>query len=523
MKKRGHKLQILLALAFSSELLYVIIASYADLRFHIPIYLLCYGGIFLFYWIAAVAFFDMQPHRLVGKLEQQIKKYPRISRSKWLNNYFIRQKIATKLTSKEVLTIGIFFGVIFRLTLLITTPSLSDDIYRYVWDGKVALNGINPYLYPPNDEALSSLRDDEIYPKVNHPEISTIYPPMSQIVFLVLARIKPTVMGFKTAILLLDLLTAWVLFLIIKRLSLNWNRMLLYFWNPLVIVEFSGNGHADVFGILLLAAALYFVVRGRTLWANFYLVLSFLTKFISVILLPIFALLKNEFKSMVLFLFVILAAAFYLPYSDAGERLVTGLVVYSAKWQFNASIFTVILAAVKAWLPQEWIVKWMITPYGYGVDPATIDSRGTDLALMISKVFILLIFSGIFIYFLARFKRDFKREGNIWVFKFGLISFGAFFLLNPTAQPWYLCWLLPFLVVAPNRAGFLLTGLVGISYWTLNDFTRTGVWQESNWVQLVEYLPFYLLLIFDYVMSKLKPRMSSLREKQMFKSKPGNA
>ena len=76
------------------------------------------------------------------------------------------------------------FGLLFRATLLPASPTLSDDIYRYVWDGRVQAAGINPYRYAPASEALAHLRDGTIYPGVNHREIPTIYPPAAQALFL---------------------------------------------------------------------------------------------------------------------------------------------------------------------------------------------------------------------------------------------------------------------------------------------------------------------------------------------------
>ena len=72
----------------------------------------------------------------------------------------------------------ILFGLLFRLTMWNSPVSLSDDIYRYVWDGRVQLAGINPYRYAPEDDSLASLRDSTIYTAINHRQIPTIYPPL---------------------------------------------------------------------------------------------------------------------------------------------------------------------------------------------------------------------------------------------------------------------------------------------------------------------------------------------------------
>ena len=468
MSQKNLNIKTILGLALGSEICYLVIAGIENLRTQIPLFLICYGVIFLFYLAAAALFFYFSGNQTNG------------GKIRWLKKLRIKLK-EERVSTKEFLTVGIIFGVIFRLTMLFTTPTLSDDIYRYVWDGKVASQGINPYQYPPEAEELKPVRDQSIYPHVNHKEISTIYPPVSQLVFWGLFKLDPSLLAFKAAFFGLDLLTIAILILVLKNLGLNSKRVLLYVWNPLIIVEISGSGHADIIGIFLLTLSLWFLTRKQLLWSNFTLVLSFLTKFIAIFLLPFITLTKKENKSVLLLFFVIFTTLLYLPYADAGEKLFSGLLIYTAKWRFNDAIFSLIFSAVtKFW------------------------TQNTDSALEVSKRIIGVIFVSLIVYFIYRFKKDFEKEGNVWIFKLGLIFFGGFFLLSPTAHPWYLCWLLPFLVVVPNRAWLLLTGLAGLSYWILIDSSKTGIWQETSWVKWVEYSPFYLLLVFDGIRNRIK-------------------
>jgi len=483
MNRRNIKLQFFLVLALITEIIYLAIASVDNLRLHIPFYLVCYGSAFAIYLVVSLFYFDLNISNKGG--------------IGWLSEFIKKQIMRKRLSTKEVLTVGIIFGVLFRLTLLFSSPSLSDDIFRYLWDGRVAAHGINPFQYPPNAEQLGSLRDDEIYPNVNHKEISTIYPPINQITFLGIYKLHPSFVTFKAAFLLFDLLIIWILFLILKALSINLNRLLIYVWNPLAIIEFAGNGHVDILGILLLTFALWLFLKNRSIGSTFVLALSFLTKYLSLLFLPFVIFFKKGNKIITVLIFIIVAAVFYLPYADAGERLFSALFVYSSKWRFNDSIFAVLFSTVKSLLPENWIINLMIKPQGFSPDPETLASRGTDLALHISKFFVAAIFSSIFVNYLLRFKKDLTKEGNVWIFKLGLILLGTFFLLSPILHPWYLCWILPFLVIVPSRAWILLTGLIGLSYWILIDYTRLGIWQESLWVKWFEYLPFYSLLIYD--------------------------
>ncbi|MFQ5606135.1 MAG: glycosyltransferase 87 family protein, partial [bacterium] len=407
MAQRNLNIKILIGLALVSEMCYLMIAAIPNLRLQIPLYLLCYGLVFIFYWIAAVLFCDFKRTARSGE-----------EGTRWIKK--IRRKLAEdKISSKELITVGLVFGVIFRLTLLFSAPSLSDDIYRYIWDGKVASQGINPYHYAPNAHELEPLRDTSIYPRINHKEISTIYPPVNQLVFWGLYKFDPSVLGFKAAFLGFDILTIVVLLLILKQLKINLNQALIYVWNPLIIVEIAGSGHADIIGILLLTLALWFLITNRPLRSNFTLVLSFLTKFISILFLPFFAMRKRENKFAFILLFIVFVTLLYLPYADAGKHLFSGLFVYADKWQANSSIFSLIKSSAKSLIPERWIIKLMIEPAGMSPDPETIASRGTDLALLVSKSIVTLIFTAIFLHFLIRFKKDLKKEGDFWIFKLG--------------------------------------------------------------------------------------------------------
>ncbi|MFQ5638426.1 MAG: hypothetical protein ACE5IR_10580 [bacterium] len=496
MKERNYYLQTFLIFALASEFFYVIIALLGDLRAHIPAYLLCYAGAFIIYWIAAVTFFDFNTekpdeHRAPAQVD------PEQNRARWLRDFLIRIKKQEALSSKEILSIGIVFGVIFRITFLLAAPSLSDDIYRYIWDGKVSNSGINPFQYPPNADELTPLRDQTIYPKINHRGISTIYPPVNQFIFWATYRISPTVFAFKVTFVLFDLFTIALLFLLLKTFAIKATRILIYVWNPLIIVEIAGSAHSDIIGVFLLTLFLWLFVKRKIHWANVILAVSFLTKYITILFLPLLFFFKRYSKILIVLIFLVVVAMLYLPYADAEKRLFEGLFVYSDKWQFNGSIFELLLATIHPLLTEEMIVKVMITPYGYSPDAETIATRGVDLALLLSKLISAIIYTGIFSYYLFRFQKDPTREQETGIFRIGLILLGWFFLLNPTVQPWYLCWLLPLLVIVPERAWILLTGLVALSYWILIDYTKLGIWQLPSWVLWLEYTPFYALWFYD--------------------------
>jgi glycosyltransferase involved in cell wall biosynthesis len=142
-----------------------------------------------------------------------------------------------------------------RLILLFQHPG--NDIWRYLWEGRVTLAGFNPYHLAPNAPTLEALRDTRVWPDVVQPTLTTIYPPLAQLCFKLLTSLGSSVFLFKTCFLLADLAVAGLL---LKRFG----RMaaLAYAWNPLVIYSFAGGGHYDSLFILPLVGALSVISNG---------------------------------------------------------------------------------------------------------------------------------------------------------------------------------------------------------------------------------------------------------------------
>ena len=151
-----------------------------------------------------------------------------------------------------------------RLVFIPQTPTVSDDIYRYVWDGRVQEAGINPYRYPPNDPALVYLRDQAIYPGINRKPERTIYPPVAQAVFRAIYWLHPdSVPWTKLAFVLLDLVTTALLVGLLVQAGTRPERVVLYAWHPLLILEVAHSGHIDAVAALFIVLALSTHIAGR--------------------------------------------------------------------------------------------------------------------------------------------------------------------------------------------------------------------------------------------------------------------
>ena len=150
--------------------------------------------------------------------------------------------------NRAVLWLVLLGALAFRLTLFPQPPSLSTDLHRYRWDGHVQNEGWNPYAVAPTDPRLAPLRDPGWY-VMPAPEIPTMYPPLSELVFRATWRVLPDPVGFKLPFLLADLAVAAMLAGWIRSTGGRNYQIAIYAWNPLVVVEFASSGHNDALAI----------------------------------------------------------------------------------------------------------------------------------------------------------------------------------------------------------------------------------------------------------------------------------
>jgi hypothetical protein len=148
-------------------------------------------------------------------------------------------------------------ALLFRIALLANTPTLSDDIYRYLWDGHLFTNGVNPFAFHVNSPLLDPY-DTALRGLVNHNWMASPYVPTAQLYFALVERISPqSILAYQIAGGLLDLLTGVLVMDILRMLGLPRRRVLIYLWNPLIVLEFAHGAHIDALMIFLVMAAFW--------------------------------------------------------------------------------------------------------------------------------------------------------------------------------------------------------------------------------------------------------------------------
>ncbi len=378
-------------------------------------------------------------------------------------------------------------GLLFRLVLIPANPALSDDIYRYLWDGKISSAGINPYRYPPAAEELGSYRDSEIYPSIRHPEIVTVYPPAAQVIFFLNATVGKTLLSWKILLLLSEILLIMVMIKMIDYFQIPRLRLGIFVLNPLLIIETYHSGHLDMIGILFLIAGIWYFYLNRQSKTVFLLCLAVLTKFMSVLMiLPM--LFKNFWKKSLGMLIII--ALTVIPLIMYGPIPVAGLISYINLPPFNAGLHYLVTAGLHLFgIRQELL-------FILDIDGGTVQFyTGPDCYYRILALFVMIV---VITDQLRKLHRTCDFHGINYIQAVFVIT-SALLLIMPVLQPWHLIWILPLLVFIPKWSWILLTLLVQAAYIAQIEFTATGTREISDLIWLVEYIPFYGLLLWEYL------------------------
>lgn len=355
--------------------------------------------------------------------------------------------------TRHTLVVVWVLAVMMRLALLPVVPTLSDDIYRYLWDGHVQLSGVNPYVYAPNAVELDSLRTGW-HSLINNPGVPTIYPPAAQFAFVLIALLGSTLTAAKVLWVGLDLLCGWLLI----RVAVSSGRSpvsvgVLYLWSPLLIVETAWSGHLEPLGLAAMAGVLLLAQRRRAASLGVALAIAALVKFAPLAAAP--ALARRHGGRFIVAALGGLALG-YLPYLGAGSALWTGLTTYAEHWRFNAGAFVLLDAVFTDPLAPRWAAGAMV--------------------------------GGVVIW--TVWKRMDAECALFW-------TLGTGVALSPTVHPWYVLWVLPFAALRGNRGWIYLSGSVFLAYWGSGAFRETGQWPEPIPLRLLIWVPFYVLLVVD--------------------------
>jgi hypothetical protein len=413
-------------------------------------------------------------------------------------------------------------SLVFRLVLVAAPATFSDDLFRYIWDGQVLGAGINPYHFSPEALELAWLRGPH-WNQINHPALGTIYPPVAQAIFWVVASMQANPTAFKLASALADTVVVCLVILLgggrLARSRQSGERDkacraaffgLVYGLNPLACIETGMSGHLEPFAVGLLLLALFFAGKKRRSIAAFFLGLGAGVKLIPVLLLPAVA--RRRLVAWLICPLVVVAV--YLPFVSAGTGTVETLDAFARRWEGNGGLFAALkfgvqsgVCAVSGAEGKDAMV------HVQGMDPVARSFQGTffslhkdgaydpsvpgaftvgDISLAVSKMIVGL--GLIFIIVAMVYRRVDEVTSAVWIF-------GALVVVTPILHPWYLLWVLPLAAVRSVWPFYVLAAVIPLAYLPLDGWWSRGVWALPPWVPWLEN-GLFLLAFIVYAASK---------------------
>jgi len=380
-------------------------------------------------------------------------------------------------------------ALVLRLALVPLPLTLSDDALRYLWDGRVTMAGFDPYTLPPAAPDLAPLRD-EVWRRLPHTEIPTVYPPLAMTGFSIASRLPFPLFAWKGIATAADVGGCALLLALARRRGIAPGRTIWYAWNPLVFLEVGGNGHVDALGVAAVIGAVLCLTPRRSasgipvevsparaaLWAA----AGVLAKLAPLAALPMWSR-QGGRPGRFLTIAAGLAAVAFLPVVAAARGIPPGLVRYGVSWEFNGPLFEPLwrlLALIHAapalahgldflkWMTGIWTALNFLYPLLY---PQLLAKALLGVGMIAVTV-------------LSLAERDpIAGTGRL---------FGALLLLAATVYPWYLLWVLPFAALTRHAAWLALSGLILLSY-----LPKIAGVSLMPWVFLAIWVPFLLLLV----------------------------
>jgi hypothetical protein len=359
-------------------------------------------------------------------------------------------------------------GVIARMGLMLSLPKLSDDFYRFLWDGELLLNGYNPYLFLPKEAmelGISSL-DTTFYNSLNSPGYYTIYPPLNQYLFAIAAWVGESFLfgtnvlrGF---IILADLGSLRLLYILLPEDKKNMSFW--YFLNPLVILELTGNIHFEGLVVFFVLLTIWIIRRKQWLMSGLAMGFAIGTKLLPLILLP-YLLWKYRWKPAILLLsgvLILLVVSSYLVISDP-SGIKESFSLYFQSFEFNASIYY-LLREIGFWQK------------GYNI----IGTLGPGLALASTLLILLVAFWSSY------------RKWSVSV-SF-LLSFTIYFFLSTTIHPWYIVPLIAYGILAGFYYPVIWSFLI---FFTYLGYTESG-YEHHMGLVVMEYVILFAIVIYEF-------------------------
>ena len=373
-----------------------------------------------------------------------------------------------KLPRSGAIALILFTSLAVRLAVLPTASS--DDVNRYLWEGKLYAQGISPFTEVAEHEIYESHRD-EFWEQMNHKDKLTAYPPLSLHIFSFINSFSYSPMSYKVAFLIFDLFLIALILAILYHHQRPLQWALIYALSPISVISFAAEGHFDVLMMLFLTLSLFAYSKKWMVLCGAAFGLAVATKIMVVIAAPII-LWRTRFKGMAAA--AIFCAAPFLLHFDDTLQMINGLVSFGSKNNFNGA-------------------------FNQFFD----DIIGLVPGVANKICFSLFCFSWLTSFWLS-------LKGRLWVSL--LFCFGGLILFAPIVHFWYLAWVLPFVAIRPSLPWISLSITAPLYFLVHSHYNATGYWELPFWAKWVFYLPFFVISAF-YLPSLIRTITNQLRGK----------
>lgn len=382
-------------------------------------------------------------------------------------------------------------AIISRLVFLLAIPNLSQDFYRFIWDGRMILQGFNPYLHTPasfialGEYPISQAQQLVVGMQALNASHYSNYPPINQLLFTIAnlissSNILGSVIGLRLIIIAADIGTLYFGAKLLKRLELSQYKIFWFILNPFIVIELTGNLHFEGVMLFFLILSLYLLHKNKWQWSAVIFALSISTKLVPLLFLPLFVKwfrvkedhTKIDFKKLIYFYLIIGVSTLVLFTPFFSMEFVNNYSKTVGLWfgdfEFNASIY---------YIARE--VGYLITGY--------------NQIAIIGKILPVIIFTSIWYIALTK-----QNQNFITLIKSMLIAFTVYLLLSTTVHPWYIASILLLSIFTNYKYPLIWSFIIIISYLAYANADNI----ENLWIIGFEYLVVFTALFWDVLKQK---------------------
>ena len=383
-------------------------------------------------------------------------------------------------------------GIFFRAVLIFATPVLSQDFYRFIWDGHISLLGFNPYLFRPDEiiQNVTTLPNAAFL----HQKMGSLsaghfsnYPPLNQFFFLIAAfiggkSILLSTIALRITIILADIGIYHYGRKILTYLKINTKNIFWYFLNPLVITELTGNLHFEGVMLFFFIAGIYFLIKNQILLAGLLIGLSISTKLLPLLLLPLFFQYLGLRRSIIFYTIIgVINVLLFIPFVSEAllDNYAKTIALWFTNFEFNASMY------------------YLIRELGFqtlGYNIIQIFGRLTPWI----TIFMVLYFSLV------------KKNHTIAsLLRYSLLVLTMYFFISTTIHPWYIINIVLLSIFTTYRFPIFWSFLIIMSY---SAYSVSPVKENMGWIAL-EYVVVYMRFFYEVFVRKYETGDSHVPDK----------